>query len=112
MYAYIDCLDEWYYNIINISYIPVQPSSSASPRTRVVTKITHSYWDITSLYPGEYIDLLASFHWKLLYIRLETTTAKVAYNITTTIPINYKQGYTMPEIVSLLSPSSTLRTGG
>ena len=57
------------------------------------------------MYPGEYIDLLASFHWQLLYIRLETTTAKVAYNITTTIPIDYKQGYTIPEIVSLLSPS-------
>ena len=63
------------------------------------------YWDITSFYPGEYIDLLASFHWQLLYIRLETTTAKVAYNIATTIPIDYKQGYTIPEIVSLLSPS-------
>ena len=63
------------------------------------------YWDITSLYPSEYIDLVASFHWQLLYIRLETTTAKVAYNITTTIPIDYKQDYTIPEIVSLLSPS-------
>ena len=63
------------------------------------------YWDVTSLYPSEYIDLLASFHWQLLYIRLEKTTAKVAYNITTTIPIDYKQGYTIPEIVSLLSPS-------
>ena len=49
------------------------------------------YWDITSLYPGEYIDLLASFHWQFLYIRLETT-ATVAYNIATTIPIDYKQG--------------------
>ena len=52
--------------------------------------------------------LLASFHWQLLYIRLETTTAKVAYNIATTIPIDYKQGYTIPEIVSLLSPSLKL----
>ena len=34
-----------------------------------------------------------------------STTAKVAYNIATTIPINYKQGYTIPEIVSLLSQS-------
>ena len=49
------------------------------------------------MYPGEYIDLLGSFHWQLLYIRL----AKVAYNITTTIPIDYKQGY----FSSLLSPS-------
>ena len=57
------------------------------------------------MYPGEYIDLLASFHWQLLYIHLETTTAKVAYNIATTIPINYKQGYTIPEVASLLSPS-------
>ena len=63
------------------------------------------YWDITNLYLGEYIDLLASFHWQLLYIRLETTTEKVAYNIATTIPIDYKQSYTIPEIVSLLSPS-------
>ena len=83
------------------------PESEAKPRTRVITKITHSYWDITSLYLGEYIDLLTSFHWQLLYIRLETTTAKVAYNIATTIPIDYKQGYTIPdsEIVSLLSSS-------
>ena len=50
------------------------------------------------MYPGEYIDLLASFYWQLLYIRLETTTAKVAYNITTIIPIDYKQGYTIPEL--------------
>ena len=57
------------------------------------------------MYPGEYIDLLASFHRQLLYICVETTTAKVVYNITTTIPIDYKQGYTIPEIVSLLSPS-------
>ena len=57
------------------------------------------------MYPGEYIDLLASFHWPLLYIRLVTTTAKVAYSIATTIPTDYKQGYTIPEIVSLLSPS-------
>ena len=63
------------------------------------------YWDITSLYPGEYINLLAGFHWQLLYIRLETTTVKVAYNIATTIPIDYKQGYIIPEIVSLLYPS-------
>ena len=51
------------------------------------------------MYPGEYIDLLASFHWQFLYIRLETTTAKVAHNIATTIPIDYKQDYTIPEIV-------------
>ena len=57
------------------------------------------------MYPGKYIDLLAGFHWQLLYTRLETTTAKVAYNIATTIPIDYKQGYTIPEIASLLSPS-------
>ena len=51
------------------------------------------YWDITSLYPSEYIDLLASFHWQLLYIRLETTTAKVAYSIATTIPrVSGKRG--------------------
>ena len=55
--------------------------------------------------PGEYVDLLDNFHWQLLYIRLETTTARVAYNIATTIPIDYKNGYTIPEIVSLLSPS-------
>ena len=57
------------------------------------------------MYPGEYIDLFDSFHWQLLYIRLEATTAKVAYNIVTTIPIDYKNDYTIPEIVSLLSPS-------
>ena len=62
-------------------------------------------YTITSLYPSEYINLLASFHWQLLYICLETITAKVAYNIATTIPIDYKQGYTIPEIASLLSPS-------
>ena len=33
------------------------------------------------------------------------STGKVAYNIATTIPIDYKQGYTIPEVVSLLSPS-------
>ena len=61
------------------------------------------YWDITSLYPSEYIDVLASFHWQLFNIRLKQQLQK--YNIATTIPIDYKQGYTIPEIASLLSPS-------
>ena len=62
------------------------------------------YWDITGLYPGEHAGLLASFPRQLLYIH-SGTNAKLAYNIATTIPIDYKLGYTIPEIVSLLFSS-------
>ena len=57
------------------------------------------HWNITGLYFIEYVGLLAGFP----YICLDT--AKVGYKITTPIPIDYKLGYTIPEIVSLLFSS-------
>ena len=60
------------------------------------------YWDIIGLYPGEHTGLLASiFPMQFLYICSGTTLQKEP----TTIPIDYKLDYTIPEIVTLLFSS-------
>ena len=84
------CTNIFYsYIPVRVGYISYYPESETKPRMRVITKITH---ECTGLYPGDHTSSSSWFLSKsrqLLYIRSELHCKTIAYEVTTTIPIDY-----------------------